>query len=247
MSAKPSAGRRHVTVAGKPCSPAKVRDLIALLIRIRVTLHNLNSVIGSVYGWLDPALDPIPSRQKRLATARNTLLDAIRIVSEAQADIRNTLPQDQPQPGEKEPVENEEPATQQSVKAAAASERLRVLVVDDSEGFAETLQYFFTLRDCAVELARTVEEAKKVIAEGAVDIVVVDRYLANEDGFTLAIHARRLHPWMFVVLTSGDNVDYGSQLDKWQANYFFPKPSSLEALQSLLDAAQQHLQAQASR
>ena len=89
------------------------------------------------------------------------------------------------------------------------SATIRVLIVDDSEVVAKSLERILErepdLR--VVGSARSERDALTVAADEVVDVLVMDYRLGEADGIRVAERVRKLQPAVRVLLLSGDVTD----------------------------------------
>ena len=90
---------------------------------------------------------------------------------------------------------------------------LRVLVVDDHDDARELLELVLRERGAEVHLAGNVAEALRVLAGGAIDVIVSDLAMPGADGYELiaAIRAARGSPVPAVALTAYAGADVREQ------------------------------------
>ena len=86
----------------------------------------------------------------------------------------------------------------------ASAVRPRVLVVDDEPALVELLGDVVESLDCTVLTAGSVAEARRLIAKGAVHVLVADVNLPDGDGTALIEALRRHHPTARAIVITGD-------------------------------------------
>ena len=108
---------------------------------------------------------------------------------------------------------------------AAAAARPRVLLVDDEPGLIDVLTTAVAGMDCAVTVARTVAEARKVLAAGVFELLVTDVGLPDGSGLSLLPVLRRHCPAAStIVITGSPTVDRAVAALRDGAVDFLPKP-----------------------
>ena len=115
---------------------------------------------------------------------------------------------------------------------------LHILVVDDEVEVQDLLQEFLISEGFAVSVADSVATARQVLAERAVDLVVLDLRMPGEDGLSLARELRVRGGIGVVMLTaSGHTMDrvVGLEVgaDDYVAKPFDPR-ELLARIQSVL-------------
>ena len=78
-----------------------------------------------------------------------------------------------------------------------------ILVVDDEEQIRELLSIYLKKQGYEVSAAATTAETLRVVGERAVDLVVLDIGLADEDGLRLLAALKAQHPRIKVVMLTG--------------------------------------------
>ena len=114
-----------------------------------------------------------------------------------------------------------------------------VLIVDDAEQCAETLEFaLFGLPGVDVVAARSAEAALRVMGEQRICAFVTDLHLPRMSGFEL-IRRVREHPGYAdvpILVISGDSdPSTPDRLRALGANAFFPKPYSPSAVRHKLE------------
>jgi CheY-like chemotaxis protein len=82
------------------------------------------------------------------------------------------------------------------------SDRVRVLIVEDSEDQRALLRAYFEKAGCAVVTVKNAEEAIPAYEEGAPELAVVDLVLPGMDGWTLVEKLRVGAPDCAIAVTS---------------------------------------------
>jgi CheY-like chemotaxis protein len=119
-----------------------------------------------------------------------------------------------------------------------------VLIVDDAEQCAETLELaFFGLPGVDVTAAQSAEDALRLMAQKPVSAFVTDLHLPGMSGFDLIRRVREQPAYAHIpILVISGDCDPGTpdRLRALGADAFFPKPYSPSAvrkkLEMLLDA-----------
>ena len=88
------------------------------------------------------------------------------------------------------------------------SDQPRVLVVDDELDIVETVAEYLELHGMTVLRANSAAEARALLAEQSVDLVMLDITMPGEDGLSLSRHVRESYESGIIFLTaSGEVVD----------------------------------------
>ena len=83
----------------------------------------------------------------------------------------------------------------------AESAGTHILVIDDDPQIRALLEEYLTEHDMRVSLAATGEQMRQILAEEAIDLVVLDLRLAGEDGMTIVRSLRDQSAIPIVMLT----------------------------------------------
>jgi CheY-like chemotaxis protein len=83
-----------------------------------------------------------------------------------------------------------------------ATDRVSVLVVDDSDDQRLLLQHHFERNGCDVLLAASAEEALVVLRDSRPELAIIDLRLPGMDGWELSRYMRDEHPDCPVAITS---------------------------------------------
>ena len=118
--------------------------------------------------------------------------------------------------------------------------RRTVLIVEDVETCASTLEIILSALDVTVVTARSGEQAWRLLQDGAYDLaaIVTDLEMRGMDGFELierirADDAHRSVPIM--VITGTSDPDAAKRVQKLGANAFFTKPYSAVLVREKLE------------
>jgi two-component system, OmpR family, response regulator len=107
---------------------------------------------------------------------------------------------------------------------------LHILVVDDQREICEVVQDYLTNEGYRVSTANDGASMRRIMAQSAVDLVILDLMLPGEDGLTLARALRDESGVGIVILTGrGDTVDRIIGLEMGADDYL-PKPFHLREL-----------------
>jgi two-component system, OmpR family, response regulator len=107
---------------------------------------------------------------------------------------------------------------------------LHILVVDDQREICEVVQDYLSNEGYRVSIANDGAAMRRIMAQSAVDLVVLDLMLPGEDGLTLARALRDESGVGILILTGrGDTVDRIIGLEMGADDYL-PKPFHLREL-----------------
>jgi two-component system, OmpR family, response regulator len=105
-----------------------------------------------------------------------------------------------------------------------------IVVVDDQKEICEVVQQYLTSEGYRVSVAHDGAGMRKVMAQDAVDLVILDLMLPGEDGLTLARQLREDSNVGIIILTGrGETVDRIIGLEMGADDYL-PKPFHLREL-----------------
>ena len=105
-----------------------------------------------------------------------------------------------------------------------------ILVVDDQKEICEVVQQYLSSEGYRVSVANDGGGMRKVMAQGPVDLVILDLMLPGEDGLTLARELREESTVGIIILTGrGETVDRIIGLEMGADDYL-PKPFHLREL-----------------
>jgi DNA-binding response OmpR family regulator len=105
-----------------------------------------------------------------------------------------------------------------------------IVVVDDQKEICEVVQQYLTSEGYRVSAAHDGSGMRKVLGQGAVDLVILDLMLPGEDGLTLARQLREESNVGIIILTGrGETVDRIIGLEMGADDYL-PKPFHLREL-----------------
>ena len=77
-----------------------------------------------------------------------------------------------------------------------------VLIVDDDREIRDLLSRFLSANACRVSVARDEREMRKVLAEAAIDVIVLDVMMPGKDGFTACRELRATSNVPIIMLTA---------------------------------------------
>jgi two-component system, OmpR family, response regulator len=101
-----------------------------------------------------------------------------------------------------------------------------ILIVDDDPPIREALQAYFSSKELRVTLASSGKEMTQILIDHSIDLVILDRHLAGEDGMVLARKLRDESAIPIIILTGvHDEADRIMSLELGADDYF-TKPFS---------------------
>src|SRR5688572_9035722 len=105
-----------------------------------------------------------------------------------------------------------------------------ILIVDDQQEICDVVQEYLTGEGYRVSAAHDGAGMRRILAQGAVDLVILDLMLPGEDGLTLARALRSESGIGIIILTGrGETVDRIIGLEMGADDYL-PKPFHLREL-----------------
>jgi len=105
----------------------------------------------------------------------------------------------------------------------------RLLFVDDEEGFLELYRAAFNRDGYTVETTATVDGARECLAQGGVDLVVLDIRLGEVSGLALLREIKAKDSRLPVVLATA-YARYQDDFSSWLADAYIVKSSDLNEL-----------------
>jgi CheY-like chemotaxis protein len=118
-------------------------------------------------------------------------------------------------------------------------EKMRILIVDDNEELAFTLQFMLEDEGYEVRSAKDGQDGYWAYLEFKPDLVITDIQMPGENGLELMDHIRTLNPRVKAIYMSGDLDSYLSPLEEEKKRYpvsLLEKPFSKVELMGLLSA-----------
>jgi CheY-like chemotaxis protein len=118
-------------------------------------------------------------------------------------------------------------------------EKMRILIVDDNQELAFTLQFMLEDEGYEVKLAKDGQDGYWTYLEFKPDLVITDIQMPGENGLELMEHIRALNPKVRTIYMSGDLDSYLSPLEEEKKRYpvsLLEKPFSKLELMGLLSA-----------
>jgi two-component system OmpR family response regulator len=113
---------------------------------------------------------------------------------------------------------------------AGTNDNGHILIVDDQREICDLVQGYLTGEGYRVSAAHDGGEMRRVMAQGPVDLVILDLMLPGEDGLTLARSLREESGVGIIILTGrGETVDRIIGLEMGADDYL-PKPFHLREL-----------------
>src|SRR3982751_4027188 len=105
-----------------------------------------------------------------------------------------------------------------------------ILIVDDQQEICDVVQEYLTGEGYRVSTAHDGSGMRRILAQGPVDLVILDLMLPGEDGLTLARSLRSESGIGIIILTGrGETVDRIIGLEMGADDYL-PKPFHLREL-----------------
>ena len=110
------------------------------------------------------------------------------------------------------------------------TENGHILIVDDQQEICDVVQEYLSSEGYRVSAAHDGAGMRRVLAQGPVDLVILDLMLSGEDGLTLARALRSESGIGIIILTGrGETVDRIIGLEMGADDYL-PKPFHLREL-----------------
>lgn len=109
-----------------------------------------------------------------------------------------------------------------------------ILIVDDEENVASTLQYMLKkLPRCDIAIATGGEQALRFFEKQPFDLLITDYKMSDMDGMTLAARVRQLYPRMAVIMiTAYGNDALREQATDVSIQHVLDKPVELVEIRS---------------
>ncbi len=112
---------------------------------------------------------------------------------------------------------------------------IRVLVLDDQDIIRRFLHRLLTQEGCLVESARNGQEGLQILLRQDFDVVILDLRMPEMDGMAFLQEARKIWPWLGLIITSGflDDRDI-EKARRAGIRHFIPKPIVADVLMRAL-------------
>lgn len=114
-----------------------------------------------------------------------------------------------------------------------------ILVVDDEEGILHVTMAMLKKKNHTVLLAKSAEAAKEIVANSAVDLIILDVVLPGLGGMELLMQIRNSHPKIPVIIMSGKvrtNIQpFKNLAQQFGALCILSKPFTAEELYESVD------------
>jgi len=124
----------------------------------------------------------------------------------------------------------------------------RILLVDDEQGFTETMAKRLSMRGHEVSTAQSGQEGLDTLGEKTVDVVVLDVKMPGMDGIETLKQMKAAYPLVEVVMLTGHaTVETAIEGMKNGAFDYMMKPCEMEALLTKVNEAYQKKQDQEER
>jgi len=112
-----------------------------------------------------------------------------------------------------------------------------VLYVDDEETISRAVARWFERRGHVVHIARSVDEAKRILLHHSPDAIFIDVWLGTESGFELMswiqdVRGRLADRVTFVTGELADSIDYGQRIWRTLGRPVLQKPFDLSQLEA---------------
>lgn len=115
--------------------------------------------------------------------------------------------------------------------------RIRTLLVDDSPETLEALMLLYTSNPEmeVVGTATNAVEAVTFLESTSIDLISIDIYLGDDNGFHLCTRIHHLYPSVFIAMCSlEDDEVYKRIAEQAGARYFLSKPITLDDIWNLI-------------
>ncbi len=113
-----------------------------------------------------------------------------------------------------------------------------ILLVDDDEGFVDTIAVFLRRKGFAVEVEKTVDAALKRLESLKPDFAIVDLLLDDGDGTDVVRRIKEKYPKTYTIVLSGHREDQvKDKVAGSGADEFLPKPLTASQLKAILEKA----------
>lgn len=123
--------------------------------------------------------------------------------------------------------------------------KIKILILDDEKQFTEELSGFFEDSDFESLEANTVVEAKKVLSEHVIDLLILDVRLPGANGLDILKEVKIQYPYMEVIIISAHgDMDTVIKAMRLGAFDYLRKPFRFIDIQIALERTQKYLQMQ---
>jgi two-component system response regulator GlrR len=111
-----------------------------------------------------------------------------------------------------------------------------ILCIDDDSINILVLKHLVHSMGYTTESASSGEEGLAILKNKTIDLVLLDIYMPNMDGFETAAVIRALHVGMPIVfISAGEDEHLTEKMKQLTIHHFLPKPLNKELLQEVLD------------
>jgi len=112
----------------------------------------------------------------------------------------------------------------------------RFLIVDDDPAFTRVLSRAMTRREFEVQVARSAEEAEKLIRTWVPDLATVDLKMDGDSGLILIPKLRQQNPAMKILMLTGyASIATAVEAIKLGATQYLPKPADADQILTALN------------
>ncbi|WP_415885853.1 response regulator transcription factor [Neptuniibacter sp. QD37_6] len=112
----------------------------------------------------------------------------------------------------------------------------RFLIVDDDPAFTRVLSRAMTRREFEVQVARSAEEAEKLIQSWTPDLATVDLKMDGDSGLILIPKLRQQNPAMKILMLTGyASIATAVEAIKLGATQYLPKPADADQILTALN------------
>jgi len=114
----------------------------------------------------------------------------------------------------------------------------RILLIDDEQGFVETMAKRLSMRDYAVSTAFNGQAGVDLLAKETIDVVVLDVKMPGMDGIETLEIIKAVHPLVEVIMLTGHaTVENAIEGMKRGAFDYMMKPCDMDGLLAKVDEA----------
>lgn len=112
----------------------------------------------------------------------------------------------------------------------------RFLIVDDDPAFTRVLSRAMTRREFEVQVARSAEDAEKLITTWVPDLATVDLKMDGDSGLILIPKLRQQNPAMKILMLTGyASIATAVEAIKLGATQYLPKPADADQILAALN------------